>query len=80
MRRIRPLGNIAPGANSNAAAPAVVEDAEEKGWKKTGGWKATSVQVQNIEFPPKHVDLHADDASNKVFLAIGRAFMSVVSV
>ena len=30
-------------------------------------------------FPPPHVMLHADDAGNKVFLAIGRALVSVVS-
>ncbi|KAI0721601.1 hypothetical protein C8T65DRAFT_565661 [Cerioporus squamosus] len=28
-------------------------------------------------FPPPHVVLHPDDASSKVFLAIGRSFMSV---
>ncbi|KAI0670549.1 hypothetical protein C8Q78DRAFT_975828 [Trametes maxima] len=28
-------------------------------------------------FPPAHVVLHPDDASNKVFLALGRALMSV---
>ncbi|KAI0646891.1 hypothetical protein C8Q79DRAFT_592796 [Trametes meyenii] len=28
-------------------------------------------------FPPPHVVLHPDDASNKVFLALGRALMSV---
>ena len=30
-------------------------------------------------FPPPHVMLHADDAGNKVFLAIGRALVSAVS-
>ena len=30
-------------------------------------------------FPPPHVALHADDANSKVFLAIGRALMAVVS-
>ena len=30
-------------------------------------------------FPPPHVVLHPEDASSKVFLAIGRSFMSVVS-
>lgn len=29
-------------------------------------------------FPPPHVMLHSDDANSKVFLAIGRSFMSVV--
>ncbi|KXN87752.1 hypothetical protein AN958_08228 [Leucoagaricus sp. SymC.cos] len=29
------------------------------------------------EFPPSHVVLHPDDANSKVFLAIGRAFLSV---
>lgn len=29
-------------------------------------------------FPPQHVVLHDDDATSKVFLAIGRAFLSVV--
>ena len=31
-------------------------------------------------FPPDHVMLHHDDANSKVFMAIGRSFMSVVSV
>lgn len=30
-------------------------------------------------FPPDHVMLHHDDANSKVFMAIGRSFMSVVS-
>ncbi len=30
-------------------------------------------------FPPPHVVLHPEDANSKVFLAIGRSFMSVVS-
>jgi hypothetical protein len=30
------------------------------------------------DFPPPQVMLHADDANNKVFHAIGRSFMSVV--
>ncbi|THH10325.1 hypothetical protein EW145_g1402, partial [Phellinidium pouzarii] len=30
-----------------------------------------------IEFPPKQVVLHPEDASNKVFAAMGRAFLSV---
>jgi hypothetical protein len=30
-------------------------------------------------FPPSNVMLHPEDANNKVFLAIGRAFLSVVS-
>ena len=29
-------------------------------------------------FPPEHVHLHSDDATSKVFLAIGRSFMFVV--
>ncbi|KAF9500354.1 hypothetical protein BDN71DRAFT_1117621 [Pleurotus eryngii] len=30
-----------------------------------------------ITFPPPHIVLHPDDASSRVFLAIGRSFMSV---
>lgn len=30
------------------------------------------------QFPPTHIILHPDDANSKVFLAIGRAFLSVV--
>lgn len=29
-------------------------------------------------FPPEHVMLHSEDVNSKVFLAIGRSFMSVV--
>lgn len=29
-------------------------------------------------FPPEHIVLHSDDATSKVFLAIGRALMSAV--
>lgn len=32
------------------------------------------------QFPPPHVVLHPDDANSKVFLAIGRSFLSVVSL
>ena len=31
------------------------------------------------DFPPPHVVLHPEDATNKVFLAVARAFVSVVS-
>lgn len=38
------------------------------------------LQVHNMPmFPPSNIMLHPDDANNKVFLAIGRAFLSVVS-
>jgi hypothetical protein len=30
------------------------------------------------QFPPPHIVLHPDDANSKVFLAIGRSFLSVV--
>ena len=33
-----------------------------------------------IEFPPRHVVLHPDDAGSKAFAAMYRAFMSVVRV
>lgn len=42
-----------------------------------------SVQQQTShdmpDFPPSHVMLHPEDANSKVFLAIGRSFLSVVS-
>lgn len=31
------------------------------------------------DFPPPHVVLHPEDAASKVFLAVARAFVSVVS-
>ena len=37
-------------------------------------------QTPLMPFPPSHVILHPDDAGNKVFLAMGRALMSVVSL
>lgn len=33
----------------------------------------------DIEFPPPGIELHPDDANSKVFIAMGKAFMSVVS-
>lgn len=86
VRRIRPLGPITPSAHSNTASPILVSCDDlamdkQKDWKKSPGWRATSgaQQQQLLEFPPKNVMLHPEDASNKVFIAIGRAFMSVVS-
>ena len=38
-----------------------------------------AVESSAPSFPPPHVALHADDANSKVFLAIGRALMAVVS-
>ena len=32
-----------------------------------------------LDFPPPHVMLHVEDSSSKVFLAIGRSFLSVVA-
>jgi hypothetical protein len=43
--------------------------------------KSTSLERQPLSvpvFPPPHVVLHPEDASSKVFLAIGRSFLSVV--
>ncbi|KAK7693280.1 hypothetical protein QCA50_002847 [Cerrena zonata] len=34
-------------------------------------------QITSSLFPPPHVMLHSDDASSKVFIAIGKSFMSV---
>lgn len=87
VRRIRPLGPITPSAHSNTASPILVSCDDpamdkQKEWKKSPGWRATGgaqQQQQLLEFPPKNVMLHPEDATNKVFIAIGRAFMSVVS-
>ncbi|EMD38584.1 hypothetical protein CERSUDRAFT_113768 [Gelatoporia subvermispora B] len=38
---------------------------------------AEQPQPELLPFPPPHVVLHPDDATSKVFLAIGRSFMSV---
>lgn len=53
---------------------------------KVDAWKAGGAQQEEqqhesvIDFPPKHVVLHPDDVNNKVFLSMGRALMSVVSI
>ena len=86
VRRIRPLGSISPSAHANTIPQTTVgEDAvfgKQKEWKKAPAWRSASgtQQRQPIDFPPRHVVLHPEDASNKVFMAIGRSFMSVVSV
>lgn len=74
---------MASNANANAGTPGtnVQAPVKEKAWR-TDAWRESGVQLEevhhNIDFPPKHVVLHPDDASNKVFLAMGRALMSVV--
>ncbi|KAF9466298.1 hypothetical protein BDZ94DRAFT_1306292 [Collybia nuda] len=50
--------------------------------KSTPSTKPLPVQASHLpfnipQFPPPHVVLHPDDANSKVFLAIGRSFLSV---
>ena len=40
--------------------------------------KAPPLPADTPEFPPPHVTLHPDDSTSKVFIAIGRSFLSVV--
>lgn len=83
IRRMRPLACMASNANAIAGAPGTNAQApvKQKAWRMDA-WRENSVQLEevhhNIDFPPKHVVLHPDDANNKVFLAMGRALMSVV--
>ncbi|KZV69649.1 hypothetical protein PENSPDRAFT_753172 [Peniophora sp. CONT] len=39
--------------------------------------KAPPLPADTPEFPPPHVTLHPDDSTSKVFIAIGRSFLSV---
>ncbi|EJD05986.1 uncharacterized protein FOMMEDRAFT_18205 [Fomitiporia mediterranea MF3/22] len=81
VRRIRPLACTSANMNVNTASPVVNSQsaAAEKAWK-ADAWRTSAGDTQPqaiIDFPPKHVVLHPDDVNNKVFLAIGRALMSV---
>lgn len=83
MRRIRPL---APSSSNIAPAPStLVGDAPRKGVTLTlgrsgsaGSSSSPEAEAPGIEFPPRGVVLHPDDASNKVLASMFRAFMSVV--
>lgn len=83
IRRIRPLAIATSNANmdSNITTGEIMEGAEQGQGLKVDAC-ATQVTTQCpdptwIEFPPKHVVLHPDDVNNKIFIAMGRAFMSV---
>lgn len=82
IRRIRPLACIT--SNTNGTLQNSDSDAIDQGQAtKLDACMAQATHPTDptpIEFPPSHVVLHPDDANNKVFLAMGRAFMSVVSV
>ncbi|KAL5490449.1 hypothetical protein ACEPAI_5282 [Sanghuangporus weigelae] len=74
VRHIRPLACMTSSTNANTQ-----NTGKEKA-AKTDAWKVGGTQQEQklvIDFPPKHVVLHPDDVNNKVFLAIGRALMSV---
>lgn len=88
IRRIKPLGCASPNAGAGAdngglqaGGGGVLELKAQKERKSI--WRtslpAPVPAAPLVEFPPKHVVLHPDDASNKIFLAVGRAFTSVVS-
>ena len=47
--------------------------------KSTSSTKSAANTPHNFPpFPPPHIVLHPDDANSKVFIAIGRSFLSVV--
>lgn len=73
-RRIKPLGSLTPNTNT----PPLLKTRIEKEEKDREANPRSRVE-RHIDFPPKHVVLHPDDASSKVFIAIGRALSSVVS-
>ncbi|KAI5123300.1 hypothetical protein M0805_009321 [Coniferiporia weirii] len=85
VRRIRPLACMS--ANTNASLGVQSADTRSGGTGadgerdksgRKGAWSTGSAQEGAIiEFPSKHVVLHPDDANNKVFGAMGRAFLSV---
>lgn len=75
-RRIKPLGSLANNSNNLPFLQLRCIDAEKSPIVKEHVQEF--VDMSEIEFPPKNVVLHPDDATNKTFLAIGRAFMSVV--
>lgn len=87
IRRILPLGTT----DSNKAVidgGGPTRERESKGGQRTSGVLllsqpqalAQTRPVSESEFPPPGIVLHPDDASSKVFMAMGRAFMSVVSI
>lgn len=86
QRRIRPLAACATpssssddaGKHSTGVLKGILKGVKDAGRKPTLQPLAAP-PVPAIEFPPSNVVLHPDDASNKVFLAVGRAFLSVVS-
>lgn len=75
-RRIRPLGSLANNSNNLPFLQLRCNEAEKSPIVKEH--TEDFVDVSEIEFPPKNVVLHPDDANNKTFLAIGKAFLSVV--
>ena len=81
-RRIKPLGCVASNANSSVYLSLKLNCVEADKNDQSATDKAPAVQptMTHIDFPPSHVVLHPEDASNKVFIAMGRAFLSVVSV
>jgi len=84
-RRIRPLAACATPSSSSDDTGKLSTGIIKGILKgvKDAGRKPVQQQQQPVtalpEFPPSHVVLHPDDASNKVFLSVGRAFLSVVS-
>ncbi|KAL5529085.1 hypothetical protein ACEPAG_5059 [Sanghuangporus baumii] len=76
VRRIRPLTCMTSSTNANTQNMSKEKAAKTEAWK-VGGAQHQQEQKPDIDFPPKHVVLHPDDVNNKVFLAMGRALMSV---
>lgn len=83
-RRIRPLcavmpngTNTMPSSNLNTPPSNPIKDSKKTTTKDKLLTRKLS-DALTIHFPPDHVVLHPDDANNKVFIAIGRAFLAVV--
>ena len=83
-RRIRPLcavmpngTNTMPSTNLNTPPSNPIKDSKKTTAKDKHLARKLS-DALTIHFPPDHVVLHPDDANNKVFIAIGRAFLAVV--
>lgn len=80
VRRIRPLACMTSSTNANTQNSGKEKSGKVDAWKAGGAQQEEQQYESVIDFPPKHVVLHPDDVNNKVFLSMGRALMSVVSI
>lgn len=76
-RRIKPLGSI---PTNPIYLNVLSDDKPDHHPLDKEGNRIPSHPAYSIVFPPEHVVLHPDDANNKVFIAMGRALLSVVSL